>query len=110
MASNDVENGGRWPDELPFVVNRQDGGRCFWYAEPTGDYGKDCDTGNDYALAYLCCRPAPPLQWIVRAMPRDKLTGIEIGFLSVVTWAVFAGIEAAQAHVKRGRAALSRLK
>ena len=110
MVVKDKESGQHWPDELPFVVNRQDGGRCFWYAEPTGDYGKDCDTGADSALAFICCCPAPPLQWIVAAMPRDRLTGIEIAFLSVVTWAVFAGQETAEARIARGRALLDCLK
>jgi hypothetical protein len=99
--------------DLPFVVDCSDGaGRRFWCVEPTGDYEEDCDTGHRYALAYLHYQAgeASALQWIVAAMPREKLTGIEIGFLSVVAHAAEAGLDEAKQWLARGEAGLKRMK
>jgi hypothetical protein len=80
---------------LPFITDRKRGGssyRRWWHVHPTGDYGADCETGRAYADAYVdfCRREfsssglvAPPLQWIVKDMPR-QMSGIEISFLSKV--------------------------
>jgi hypothetical protein len=59
--------------------------------KPSGDYGKDCVTGRALALEYLATDGGPcPLQWIVIDMPR-ALTGIEVGFLTMVSYAAGAG-------------------
>lgn len=76
---------------LPFVRDRRPGdrhhtGRCFWHVEPTGDFAADLEIGERYASAYqayLASGKRLPLGWIVADMPRGRLTGIEIGFLSL---------------------------
>ena len=98
------------PDQLaalPFIATRGEAGvpksrkhqtpRCFWHVKPTGDYGTDCITGEKYALAYLEYAAALPvniacgcLPSIVRDMPRN-LSGIEVGFLSMIDFAAEAG-------------------
>ncbi|GGH53142.1 hypothetical protein GVY41_09075 [Frigidibacter albus] len=81
---------------LPFVRNtsraEQRAGlppRLFWSVKPSGDYGRDCDTGSAYAiqaLDYMAEHRMPHLmQWAVLDMIRhvQERTGIEVGFLSV---------------------------
>lgn len=81
-------------DNLPFIsiIDKEDGERTInhWSVSPSGDYGKDCETGRHYArllvrsLRLTDC--ASILPWIIEAMPRGKdRTGIEIGF-----WHAFA--------------------
>ena len=98
---------------LSFVVDRAAAGlppatgklspRCFWHVAPTGDYLADTDTGHRLALEYLeaddVSRP-PPLQWIVRDMPRE-LSGIEVGFLSVIHRAAMADKTAGRRDVEQ---------
>lgn len=79
--------------DLSFVVDqgRRDHERYprdFWAVKSTGDYSKDCDTGRRLALEYLKYEECNPggggsLQLIVDHMPR-LLTGLEVGFLSMV--------------------------
>ncbi len=88
-----------------FVVDRKKAGlppptgkqtkRCFWHVSPSGHYGEDCRTGEQLALEYLECQSSAAatgsyLSWIVADMPRD-LSGIEIGFLMIVSVAAAAG-------------------
>jgi hypothetical protein len=75
-------------------------GRCFWNVKATGDYGADCRTGNRLGLEYLAFEERDHdgpghLQHIVMDMPR-KLTGIEIGFLTMVSYAAGAGANTAR--------------
>jgi hypothetical protein len=74
-------------------------GRCFWNVTATGDYEQDCNTGVRLALEYLAFEEADSgggghLQSIVD-MPR-LLTGVEIGFLQMVSFA--AGVGAKEAR------------
>lgn len=74
------------------------GGRCWWSVNPTGDYGKDCKTGEALALEYLAYEErtgAPDLPMIVKDMPRD-FTGVEVGFLTTVSVAAEAGANRAR--------------
>lgn len=69
--------------------------RCFWHVKSTGDYSRDCDIGEALALEYLAFEEADVggpgnLQMIVGDMPR-QLTGVEIGFLIMVSYAAGAG-------------------
>ena len=71
--------------------------RHFWCVKPTGDYEADCQTGTRLALDYLRHRATEDqnthgslLQHIVGDMPRS-LTGVEIGFLTLVDFAATAG-------------------
>jgi hypothetical protein len=68
--------------------------RCFWNVRSTGDYGTDCRTGENLALEYLELQERGDsgsyLQLIVADMPR-KLTGVEVGFLTVVAHSAAAG-------------------
>jgi hypothetical protein len=67
--------------------------RHFWRVKPTGDYGADCEIGTRLGLEYLAYQnshEASCLQHIVEDMPRD-LTGVEIGFLTIVAHAAVAG-------------------
>ena len=79
---------------LPFVQDR-DGTRCFWAVEPTGDYTADCRTGQEYALLFLDYSARSEggaiLQLIVPDMPKEQ-SGIEIGFLELVSFAAAAGL------------------
>ena len=87
-------------EHLSFIADRKKAGlpagrfpRCFWNVKPTGRYEEDCDTGGRLALEYLsfiAAGYAPDLQGIVADMPR-KLTGIEVGFLTMVGYAAQAG-------------------
>jgi hypothetical protein len=75
---------------LPFVKDRVKW-RSFWNVKPTGDYEKDCIIGTRLALKYLAYEEADydgpgSLQLIVKDMPR-KLSGVEIGFLTMVSYA-----------------------
>ena len=77
---------------LPFVQD-QDGKRCFWVVQPTGDYTADCRTGQEYALAFLdysVRSNSGVLQLIVPDMPKEQ-SGIEVGFLELVSLAAAAG-------------------
>lgn len=74
---------------------RPDLPKIWWDVKPTGDYIRDCKTGYRLAfefMAYQAVSPygAPVLQIIAKAMPRD-LTGIEIGFFSMIGLAAAAG-------------------
>lgn len=79
---------------LSFVKNcrRRRHGRLrnFWHVKPTGDYRKDCVTGENFALEYLkyeeTAQPGGLLQIIVQDMPRDQ-NGIEVAFLATVAQA-----------------------
>jgi hypothetical protein len=75
-------------------------GRCFWHVKPSGDYGKDCVTGRALALEYLALEEEDTggqgyLPLIVGDMPR-ALTGIEVGFLTMVSYAAGAGAQRAR--------------
>jgi hypothetical protein len=68
---------------------------CFWDVARTGDYVQDCKIGERLALEYLDFEEgsAPGgghLQMIVNDMPHP-LTGVEIGFLSMISFAAGAG-------------------
>jgi hypothetical protein len=75
--------------------------RNFWYVKPTGDYGKDCATGEKFALEYLkyeeTAQPGGLLQVIVQDMPRDQ-TGIEVAFLATVARAASMARKATAYH------------
>jgi hypothetical protein len=69
--------------------------RCFWNVAGTGDYHQDCKIGQRLALEYLAFEEADKggsgnLQLIVRDMPHP-LTGVETGFLIMVSIAAGAG-------------------
>lgn len=82
--------------DLPFVSDskarmgpQNPKGRSFWDVRPTGDYGKDCATGGEYALAALRyahdadCKQA--ISWAIQSMPGyDNSSGIEVGFSSTI--------------------------
>jgi len=56
------------------------------YRAPNGSYGDDCLIGQSYAFEYLQYRirtGSGSLPLIAKCMPR-KITGIEVGFLSVI--------------------------
>jgi hypothetical protein len=91
---------------LPFVADRPPNDpaglpRCFWSVKPIGDYEADCRTGNAHALAYLRylraegSRGPGHLSLIVGDMPRE-ITGIEVGFLSIIDHAARTGLPAAE--------------
>ena len=102
--------------ELPFIkdikkseVKEKGQLRNFWSVSPTGDYTEDCITGAEYALTFLeCLKTNPdkynvPLQWIIFDMPKDRAegrSGIEVGFLSVLSEALLSG---AYAHERLRR-------
>jgi len=74
--------------------------RCFWNVNATGDYGRDCRTGQALALEFLAFEEADAggpgyLPMIVGDMPRP-LTGVEIGFLTLTSFAAGAGAARAQ--------------
>ena len=91
--------------ELPFVADWSDGGgRCYWHVEPSGDYARDCDTGTEYAFAYLRhCQVGglTRLQQIVAAMPHGRFSGVEVGFLSTIGCVAAWGADAAEQRVQR---------
>ena len=94
---------------LSFVRSRHraaGGGRCYWVVNATGGYSSDCDLGNELALEFLASEATLPLQWVVNDLPRP-LTGIEIGFLSVVGAAASVGRCAGTSYVLRGRRAMA---
>ncbi len=69
--------------------------RCFWNVTPTGNYGRDCVIGRALGLEYLAMEEADTrgpgwLPMIVADMPRP-LTGVEVGFLTMVAYAAGAG-------------------
>jgi hypothetical protein len=84
--------------DLPFVKDNSKGDRCFWNVAPTGDYGVDCEIGHNFALAYLEYLQTPNttslMPQILPEMPR-KVTGIEVGFFTMVDHAAKAGSAAA---------------
>lgn len=82
---------------LPFV-GTQGGDTCYWVVRPTGDYGRDCELGREYAAHYLQYLRANPncvqglLDAILRDMSKtgsdvpDSLTrGIWVGFISFIS-------------------------
>lgn len=74
---------------------------------PSGDYAVDCRTGEEYAVAYLRYRAidkctAPSLPSIVADQTRD-LSGIEVGFLSMIDYASVHGLIAAERLLAYGR-------
>jgi len=84
------------PHPLPFVkdgIVMPDGPRrCFWHVEPTGDYERDCRTGEHFGLAFLEHHANSDgfgiLGFIIRDMlakvePQDQ-SGIRVGFISVL--------------------------
>lgn len=64
----------------------------------TGDYALDCEIGRKIALSYLAYEEANGenrgghLAGIVEKMPRS-LTGVEISFLQIVSFAAAAGAD-----------------
>lgn len=80
--------------QLSFVAPPPKGGRIWWKVKPTGDYTEDCWTGERLALEYLNFVEKYPggsvLQSIVCDMPRP-LSGVEIGFLTMVCHAARTG-------------------
>ena len=97
-------------DGLSFVASRDgktlpkpigdQSGRCFWNVTATGDHTQDCDTGVRLALEYLAFEEADVeggghLQLIVKDMPR-AFTGVEVGFLQMVSFAAGAGAKKAR--------------
>ena len=68
--------------------------RCWWSVKPTGDYDADCRTGRKMGLEYLAYEASENsggvLGLIVAAMPRE-LSGIEVSFLQLVSFAAAAG-------------------
>jgi hypothetical protein len=88
--------------DLPFVTPEGERPRHFWTVTSTDDYGEDCRTGDRFALTYLRFEAALDhnlepfiLPWIIRDMPRE-LTGIEIGFLTIIDAAAQHGIAEAE--------------
>lgn len=84
---------------LSFVKSKRVG-RCFWHVRSTGDPYKDSQLGCRLALEYLALEEADTggaghLQMIVGDMPR-KLGHIEIGFLTLVSYAAAAGADRAR--------------
>ena len=72
--------------------------RHFWRVKPSGDYGADCELGTRLGLEYLAYQNTVEgsyLQQIVADMPRN-LTGVEIGFLTMVSFAAGAGAHRAR--------------
>lgn len=69
---------------------------CFWNVQPSGKYDEDCRTGYRLAIEYLELEEKEPssghLQLIVGDMPRP-LSGIEIGFLTIVSYSAGAGAD-----------------
>ena len=68
---------------------------CFWNIRSTGDRYRDEVIGQHLALEYLDyeerLEDGPGfMPMIVRSMPRE-LTGIEIGFLTLISYAAKAG-------------------
>ncbi|MCC6948831.1 MAG: hypothetical protein IT539_13770 [Bradyrhizobiaceae bacterium] len=92
-------------DALSFVGMRKnpkkgEPPRNWWVVAPTGDYSRDCEVGEKLALEYLAFETADKggpgnLQQIVADMPR-RLTGVEIGFLTMVSYAAGAGMHRAR--------------
>lgn len=85
--------------ELPKYTGEQMP-RCFWNVQPTGNYGADSALGQKLALEYLDFEAADRggpghLQMIVNDMPRP-IGGIEVGFLTLVSYAAAAGRHEAQ--------------
>ena len=75
-------------------------GRCFWNVAATDEYDQDCNTGVRLALEYLAFEEANVggaghLQMIVKDMPR-AFTGVEVGFLQMVSFAAGAGAKEAR--------------
>jgi hypothetical protein len=75
--------------------------RCFWNVTPTGDYWRDCVIGRALGLEYLALEEADAggpghLSNIVADMP-CALTGVEVGFLTMVAYAAGAGATRARA-------------
>ena len=71
--------------------------RCFWNVKATGDYDRDFRIGERLDLEYLAYEEANlreggpgSLQHIVGDMPRP-LTGVEVGFLIMVSYAAGSG-------------------
>ena len=96
------------PTDCSFVRVIKEGrkvmGCKFWVVSPSGNYTDDCRTGRQLALEYLkfLTKSAFPLQWIVFDMPRDAdRTGIEVGFLSIVTRAALCGALFAGDHLPK---------
>jgi hypothetical protein len=83
---------------LPFVKDKSKSGRHFWTVVPTGDFAVDCAIGEKYGLAYLeylqTTNITSLMPQILPQMPR-KLTGIEVGFFTMVDHAARAGSSAA---------------
>lgn len=119
-------------DSLPYVTRRtpKGTGYCYWSVKPTGDYGKDCDTGRDYARMLL-----PHLKYnagitMLGCIVLDMINagdragkGLIVGFMAEISrelastrmsLALFAAAAAraprgSTARVKAGRADLKRL-
>jgi hypothetical protein len=61
-----------------------------WAIQPTGDWEKDCKTGRKHATSYLQYLRTPDaspglLMQIVKAMPRQDMSGVECGFFHAIS-------------------------
>jgi hypothetical protein len=74
---------------LAFVEVKDGAISVMWKPEVSGDFEKDCAKGREYAqeyAGYLQSPDASPgsLNQIVKAMPRHKMGGVEIGFFQAL--------------------------
>ena len=116
---------------LPFFRERtRTKDACWWHVEPTGQYSKDCSTGEKYAEALMPlmhCVAGPiflPRIFgdMIKAVGRrrgatrlrgDRLSGIEIGFMIGLGRLIVAGTAATMyvgAKGKLGRVTTGDLK
>lgn len=89
-------------------------GRCWWNVTSTGDYNRDCEIGQRLAIEYLAFEEADKggaghLNLIVNDMPRP-LTGVEHGFLIMVSFAAGAGANEARRIDAYWKACMQKLK
>lgn len=93
-------------NDLPFFASQRPSkqrpsSRNFWKVAPTGDYGRDCKIGYEFALLFLAAEESAEggtlLPSVVADMPRgENLTGIEIGFLTFIGFASTDGADRAR--------------
>lgn len=89
LSEDLAEKNGTKIDDLPFIKKKKDK-IVFWSVNPTGDYVKDCQTGQKYgalALDHMVKADfAPLLTWCIMNMPRrENCSGIEVGFLEFLS-------------------------
>lgn len=79
--------------------------RTFWSVQPSGNFGRDCALGAEYAavaLDYMVVANAPEiLPWAVFDMMRLQRasSGVEVGFLSAFGR---SAVKAHEAHLRAG--------